>query len=229
MTSLLASFAVLALVGGVVALDGTSVGQVMLSRPLVAGTLGGLLVGAPAQGAMAGVVLEALHLAVLPVGAARYPEGGPAALVAGAFYAASDPGTDHGPGVYGGLLLVTVFALAWEWVGAASVEWMRRFNVRFAGVPRPEDADPAAVARRHGTAIALDYARGAGVTLGGALALWALLRAVPLDDFPEDWARWVVGASVAAGTASALRLFGRSHYPLFLGGAALAALLAWLR
>ena len=62
---------VLALLGGVLALDGTSLGQFMVSRPLVACVLAGLVAGDPAAGAMAGLVLEALHIAVLPVGAAR--------------------------------------------------------------------------------------------------------------------------------------------------------------
>ena len=230
-----ALLAALALVGGLVALDGTSVGQLMLSRPLVAASLGGLLAGAPGMGGAAGVVLEALHLAVLPVGAARYPEGGPAALVAGALYASADSASAAQAPLSGaaGLLAIVLFALAWEWVGAATVERMRHFNVRFAGAPRPEDADPAAVARRHGTAVALDFARGALVSLAGAVTLGALLgalvEAVDLGRFPAGWAKLVLGASVAAGTASALRLFGRGHYPLFLAGAALAALLAWLR
>lgn len=230
-----ALLAALALLGGLVALDGTSVGQFMLSRPLVAGALGGLLAGAPSQGVIAGLVLEALHLAVLPVGAARYPEGGPAALVAGALYASADPASAAEAPIAGatGLLVIVLFALAWEWVGAATVERMRHFNVRFAGAPRPRDAGPAAVARRHGTAIALDFARGALVSLAGAVMLGALLGAlvdaVDLGRFRDDWAMLAIGASVAAGTASALRLFGRGHYPLFLAGAAAAALLTWLR
>ena len=63
--------------GGLVAVDGTSCGQFMISRPFAAATVAGLLAGDALMGATAGVVLEAFHLAVLPVGAARYPEGGP--------------------------------------------------------------------------------------------------------------------------------------------------------
>ncbi|HET7464464.1 MAG TPA: PTS sugar transporter subunit IIC, partial [Longimicrobium sp.] len=73
MTLTLAETVAVTLIGGLVALDGTSVGQFMVSRPFIAAALGGLAVGRPAEGVAAGVVLEARHLAVLPVGAARYP------------------------------------------------------------------------------------------------------------------------------------------------------------
>jgi mannose/fructose/N-acetylgalactosamine-specific phosphotransferase system component IIC len=52
----------LTLLGAVVALDATSFGQLMLSRPLVAGTLAGALVGLPLEGALVGAMLEALSL-----------------------------------------------------------------------------------------------------------------------------------------------------------------------
>src|SRR5690606_39516372 len=79
----------LLLLGGWMAVDGTSVGQFMVSRPLVAASLAGWIVGDPAAGLTVGVILELFHLAVLPVGAARYPEGGPAAVVAGSLYGAA--------------------------------------------------------------------------------------------------------------------------------------------
>jgi hypothetical protein len=39
----------------------------------------------------------------------------------------------------------------------------------------------------------------------------------------------VVRLAAVAGIASALRLFGRANYPLFLAGGAAGALVAWLR
>ena len=213
-----------ALLGGLLALDGTSVGQVMVSRPLVAASLGGWLVGRPAQGLAIGIVLEALHLAVLPVGAARYPESGPAAMVAGAAYAAQPP-------VYGGsaaLLAAVLFALAMEWVGGRTVVLLRQFNVRFSGAPE-EGLTPGALARRHGTPVALDFLRGAALTLAGVLALGAILGITDVRGFPDVAADTVVRLAAAAGIASALRLFGRAHYPLFVAGALAGALVAWLR
>ena len=47
------------------------VDAVSAERPFPA--LAGAVVGRPMAGAMIGVVLEAFHLSVLPVGAARFP------------------------------------------------------------------------------------------------------------------------------------------------------------
>lgn len=216
--------AAVALLGGFLALDGTSVGQVMVSRPLVAASLGGCVAGRPMAGMAVGVVLEALHLAVLPVGASRYPEGGPAGVVAGAVFAAQLPAANGGAV----LLAAVLFALGMEWVGGRTVVLLRQRNARFAGAP-PEGLTPGALARRHATPIAADFLRGALLALAGVLALGALLGAADVAGFPDVAAGTVVRLAAAAGIASALRLFGRSHYPLFLAGAAAGALVAWLR
>jgi hypothetical protein len=212
------------LIGGLVALDGTSVGQLMISRPFVAAALGGLAVGRPAQGIAAGVVLEALHLAVLPVGAAKYPEGGPPAVAAGAVYAANFP-----PVAQAATLLVAVLvALALEWVGGRSVERLRQLNVRFAGAPA-DGLTPGELWRRHLAPVGLDFVRGALITLAGVLALGWLLEAIDFSGFPELAVGTLIRVSVVAGLASALRLFGRGNYRLFIAGAAAGALVAWLR
>jgi len=74
----------LALLGGLLALESTSVGQLMLSRPLVAGTLTGWVMGSAAAGFAVGTILEVYLLVSLPVGASRYPEGGLATVIAAA-------------------------------------------------------------------------------------------------------------------------------------------------
>lgn len=221
-----AQTAAAAVLGGLLALDGTSVGQLMVSRPFVAAALGGALVGHPAQGMAAGVVLEALHLAVLPVGASRYPEGGPAGVAAGAVYAAAHPA----PAAASATLLIAVLcALALEWVGGRTVVALRQANVRFAGAPA-EGLTPGGLARRHGTPVALDFLRGAALALLGVLGIGALAAvAAELSGFPEVAAGTVVRLAAVAGIASALRLFGRANYPLFLAGGAAGALVAWLR
>jgi PTS system sorbose-specific iic component len=223
MTLTLAQTVAVTLIGGLVALDGTSVGQFMVSRPFVAAALGGLVVGHPAEGVAAGVVLEALHLAVLPVGAARYPEGGPPAVAVGAVYAANVP-----PVAASATLLVTVLvALALEWVGGRSVEGMRKLNVRFSGAPA-DGLTPAALAGRHLAPVAIDYLRGSALTLATVLLLGWLLRAIDASGFPGVAVGTLIRISVVAALASALRLFGRAHYPLFIAGAAAGVVVAWL-
>ncbi len=57
-----------ALVGGVIGLDRTAVGQFMISQPLVVGPLTGWLLGDPITGTVIGAVLELLWVLDMPVG-----------------------------------------------------------------------------------------------------------------------------------------------------------------
>jgi mannose/fructose/N-acetylgalactosamine-specific phosphotransferase system component IIC len=212
----------LGLLGGVLALDATSVGQFMLSRPLIAAGLAGMIAGNPEGGIVVGVLMEAIHLAVLPVGAARYPEAGPASVAAAGAFAGA-PETSQVA-----LLASVVFMLAWGWLGGRSVEWMRRMNARIA-VPAPGPVDAATVEGMHWRAIGLDFARGVVVTLAGLLVLGTLLETLGCIPFREPWTRPALALSAAAALASSLRLFGRRRLPLFAAGAAAGAVLLWLR
>ena len=71
----------LALLGGLLGLDVVSFPQAMVSRPIVASTLAGTLIGHSESGLLIGVVLELIALDTLPFGASRYPEWGSASVV----------------------------------------------------------------------------------------------------------------------------------------------------
>ncbi|MEP6589812.1 MAG: PTS sugar transporter subunit IIC [Gemmatimonadota bacterium] len=77
---------ILALVawGVFVAVDLVTVPQGLFSRPLVAASVAGAIAGNVTAGLLAGMVLELYALDVLPIGASRYPDYGPAAVAAGA-------------------------------------------------------------------------------------------------------------------------------------------------
>ena len=77
------SWLIAALLGGFVGLDATSFPQVMISRPVVAGVLTGVLFGRPAEGLAVGFLVEAFSLIILPIGAARYPDSGTATVTMG--------------------------------------------------------------------------------------------------------------------------------------------------
>lgn len=66
--SLLVDALLVALVGGVLALDRTAVFQTMVSRPLVTGPVVGFFLGDAWTGLVAGAVLELLFIAEIPVG-----------------------------------------------------------------------------------------------------------------------------------------------------------------
>lgn len=213
--------ALLVFVGGWLAVDATSLGQLMVSRPLVAATLGGWLAGAPEQGALLGLVLEALQLSVLPIGAARYPEPGPAALLGGAAVA-----WQRGAGL-AILPAVVLFCLVWEWISGLTVQWLRRCNDHYA-VPADVAAVSGATLRRlHFGALALDFARGCIVTALGLAALQALRALAPALLLPPVVARPLTMLIAAAGVASVLRLFGarRAGWALCGGAAGLAFVL----
>jgi PTS system mannose-specific IIC component len=222
-TDLLASptiIALLLLLGGWVAVDGTAFGQFMISRPLVAATLAGWICGNPLAGVEIGVVLEAFHLSVLPVGAARYPEGGPPAVVAGAVVAAEGAAP-------GALLTALVFALSWEWVAGATIRSMRSTNVRILGIHSPDTR--SSLQARHLLAVALDFGRGVllvGVGLGVVMAMLEVVRGG--WPFAADTTRSYVGALLVGLLATASRIFG-GRARLFAAGAALAGLIVVLR
>ena len=213
------------LLGAWAAMDATSWGQLMVSRPMVAVLLAGAIVGAPTAVLPLALLLEAAQLMVLPVGAARYPEAGPAAVAGAAVFSA----TDHGAAA---LLTTLVCVLGWEWVCGVSVRRLRQFSARYAAVPGVARLEPRALVRRHLTAIAIDGARGAGATLVGlllmaavlALSAPALAAAAPLLPVLP----LLIAGVLAALLAAAGRLFsGRTR--LFLAGTALGVLVAWLR
>lgn len=202
------------LLGGALALDGTSVGQFMVSRPLVAGALTGWLLGDPALGLVMGALLELYLLVSFPSGGARFPEGATAAVVAVASAAAVD--------APGALPLGFAVGLVWGQVGGFSVSGIRHLNGRI--IPEPDDPRPDRVALSHLGAMTLDGLRGVLVTLVGVLGgRWAVAwMAVgwPLES-ADTRGLLLVGGAVSAGIL--LRTLGglHRHRILFAAGMAL--------
>jgi mannose/fructose/N-acetylgalactosamine-specific phosphotransferase system component IIC len=218
----LPTLALVTLLGGLIALDATSMGQFMLSRPFIAAGIGGMVAGSPEGGIVIGLLLEALHLAVLPVGASRYPEAGPAATAAAAAYAGA-------AGSEKALLAAVLFALLWGWVSGRSVEAMRRLSVRLAVPAGAEGVSPAAMERGHLAAVGVDFARGALMTLAGTVVLGVALETLGWVPFREPWTRPALALSAAAALAASLRLFGLARLPWFAAGAAAGVTVVLLR
>jgi PTS system mannose-specific IIC component len=116
----------LAFLGALLGLDVVSFPQAMISRPLVAATLAGAVVGNPAAGLLVGAVLELFALETLPVGASRYPEWGSAAVVAGGLYAQQPEASA------GSLCLSVLVGLVAAWVSGESMVLLRRLNGQLA-------------------------------------------------------------------------------------------------
>lgn len=69
MTGLVVPLLITSIFGGVVSLDRTCLGQFMVSRPIVAAPLLGLVLGCPNEAIFIGLVYELLFVRSLPVGA----------------------------------------------------------------------------------------------------------------------------------------------------------------
>lgn len=151
----------LTLLGGVLALDATSVGQFMISRPLVAGALTGWVMGDVALGLSVGVVLELYLLVAFPTGGSRFPEGSTATVVAVASAAAASTA--------GAVPLGIALGLVWGHLGGLSITGLRKLNGRF--IPEPDDARVSArrLVTAHAGAVGLDFVRGCLLTLSGIL------------------------------------------------------------
>jgi len=209
----------LAALGGGLALDGTSVGQFMLSRPLVAGTITGWLLGDPATGFLLGAVLEMYLLVSFPTGGARFPEGATATVVA-----VSCASFAVGPG---SLPLAAAAGLLWGQVGGLSITGLRKLNGHLVPEPFEPGIRPARVVRAQAAGVVLDFLRGSIVTLAG-VAIGRPVVAYLSGSWPmgpaESLALVLLGAAVSTGIL--LRDFGgfRSRRFLFVAGFALGVL-----
>jgi mannose/fructose/N-acetylgalactosamine-specific phosphotransferase system component IIC len=116
----------IAILGGVLGLDVVGFPQAMISRPLVAATAGGALVGHSVSGMLIGAALELIALETLPFGAARYPEWGSAATVGGALYA------KHYGDPAGAMTMAVLASVATAWIGGWSMIQLRYANARAA-------------------------------------------------------------------------------------------------
>ena len=179
----------IAVLGGLLGLDVVSFPQAMISRPLVAATLAGVLVGHSASGLLVGAVLELIALETLPFGASRYPEWGSASVVGGAIFAS------HPSHPAGAMTCAMVAALATTWIGGWTMVKLRQANAGWARDRRDalEAGSRGAVTSLQLMGMTADLARGAVLT-GLAFTLLAPLA---------DWciAHWDIDARLSRSMA----------------------------
>jgi mannose/fructose/N-acetylgalactosamine-specific phosphotransferase system component IIC len=207
--------------GVITGIDLVSVLQSMVARPLVAGTVAGAIVGDPATGVLVGMVLELFALEVLPVGGARIPDYGPAAV------AATAAGAGAAPGELGAALVV---GLAIAHAGEASIRVLRRWNTHrvHARAAMLDAGDARALERAQMGGIARDALRALLLTVAGLALAWVVRAWQPLPPRGSVLLTAVLaGIGLATATMNGKRLAsGRSGYlwlTLGLGGG-----IAWL-
>ena len=220
----------LAVLGAVLGLDVVSFPQAMVSRPIVAATAAGALIGQPERGLLMGVALEFFALESLPFGASRYPEWGSAAVVGGALFAMTP---DNTPAAMTVSALLALFAAS---VGGTSMVALRRWNARWAR------RQQQGIARGSGnTVVGLQLAgMTADLLRGGLLTLGALVVFRPLHEaiigtftFPSTLSRAVVVAVASAVGLAAVwkvvRTTAGARWLLLSGIAAGSVLAGWVR
>jgi len=197
-----AMWALVAALGGLLAVDGVSMSQVMVSRPIVSATVGGALLGDAAGGMLVGALLELLTMRHPPYGAASYPDTGPAGLIAGSAYAASGAASIE--------TLVAAVLVGWVigWMGAYTGYMRRRVNERLLARPEWLAADSRRLERRHRAAIAIDGMRGVFLT-GGLLVpsvlLVTVVGVVPVGEIGTALGAGAVVLALAASIGSGAR------------------------
>jgi PTS system mannose-specific IIC component len=213
--------------GTLVGLDLVSMPQAMIARPLVAGAVAGAMLGDLGTGLRLGVIFELFQYDILPMGAVRYPEYGPATVAA--------VGAAHAAAGALGIGLGAVVGLVTGLLGGISIHWMRRLNAWAVrrNTNALERGDVSVLVRLHVMSILRDAARAALVTAVG-LVLAAGVREFLVGGLAVRGAMVVAvvatGAGVAAGTAGTLRLVGRGpDLRWFAAGLLGGAAGAWLR
>lgn len=204
-------FAALLLWGTVVGLDLVSVPQGLLARPLVAGSVAGWLVGDLEAGLRVGAVLELFALDVLPVGASRYPEYGPASVGAVAAAAFLPPALGTGLGVLLGLVVAIVAERTLDWLRHANARHVHRLTGDL------EAGSRSAIRRLQWAGLGRDAARSAGITAFGLALTFVFMHWVRLVWVPPLLTPVLVGVALAAAFTGAFRTAGHGRRRAWLG------------
>jgi mannose/fructose/N-acetylgalactosamine-specific phosphotransferase system component IIC len=212
--------------GTLVGLDLVSVPQAMIARPLVAGTVAGWIAGDVEAGLRVGLLLELFALDVLPVGASRYPDYGPATVGAAAF-AAVVGGWEISLGIAAGIAVAV--ALLGDWSLYRLRHRIARDIQRHTAALSAGDA--GTIRGLQYRSIAQDAMRSLALT---ALALGlgaAAIRWLSLDFVTARMLTMVaIGCGLAAVVGGAIRSAGRgARIRWLVVGVATGVTLAWLQ
>lgn len=179
----------LSLLGGLLGLDVVSFPQAMISRPIVAATLGGAFGGHALAGLVCGAALECLAVESLPVGASRYPEWGSASTVAGVLAAQGTAGSVV-PSA-GSLAIAVVMGILTAWIGGWTMVRHRKLIATWA---RPRLDQLAAGNDRTVVSLQL-FGMTADFLRGTMLTFVVLLPALYFTEWANS--RWTAGADIS--------------------------------
>ncbi len=201
---------IVALIGGLVALDTTAGPQVMISQPIVAGPVLGLLLGELETGLLVGTMLELIWIGTVPAGASRFFDSNMAAVAAtgATIWAMQRCGIARPSAV----LLSLGVVLPIGFLGSRMTVGVRKLNGRLI-----RKADVAARSGRafrislyHGYGAGFSFIRGACLSLLGTVTGGLLVSALAglLPPVREDRSAILLIARIGLGGAVCLKRFG---------------------
>jgi mannose/fructose/N-acetylgalactosamine-specific phosphotransferase system component IIC len=212
-------FIALLLLGTIAGIDLVSGPQILLARPIVVGTLTGLILGDPASGILAGGILELYAQEVLPVGATRYPDYGPGTVAA--VWLTNQLGTSS---VGFGVLTALIIAELGGW----SLHLLRRANGRALELANAGlvAGDVRAAAGLQVGGIVRDGVRSLVLTAAGLLIARLLFPlALQQTGAGEVLGAVMIATGLAGAVAGAIRTSGRGWRGVVL---AAALLIGWV-
>ena len=117
-------------IGGIISVDTTAAWQIMISRPLVACTILGAILGYFELGLLIGILLEIPWLIEIPAGGAYISEGNLGALIATGLTIFIVDNNINSPNI--ALVISIVWGLFVSWSGGKLVVSMRKMNTMLA-------------------------------------------------------------------------------------------------
>lgn len=189
--------------------------QQLFSRPVVAASGAGLLLGDLEAGFRVGVLLELFALEVLPIGAVKYPDYA-GASVAGTVVAAGNPWTET-------LGAAVILSLSLAMISQPLIDYGRRANARavhrLAG--ELEHGNAAVLARLQHGGLLREFLRAVLTGVVGVAAAVMLRNAIPGTPLAaQPLALLAVAGGAAAGLHGMVRIAGQGDRTLWLAAGA---------
>jgi len=221
----LAEFVIISLAGGFVAFDTTAGWQIMISQPLVACTLVGLIFGNPQLGLLMGILMQLPWLKEMPVGGAHHSDSNIGAFVAASLtviLARHEVNTDNI------LIVITIiYGLAVGWFSGNIVASMRKANNRivYQADKAAEAGDTGQITRLNVLGMIYAYITGLVIVaisfIAGYLMLSKLGAFIPVY-FDKAFGYARIGI-LALGVGSMISMFlTRKRIHFFAYGAVIA-------
>jgi mannose/fructose/N-acetylgalactosamine-specific phosphotransferase system component IIC len=214
-------------------MDTTVAWQMMLSQPLVCGTLAGLLVGFPEAGIFIGVVLQMLWSGSMPVGARPMPDA-PVGTICGVWLAAvllgGEQTVSNSFSQLAGLMAALCVALAGRW----TISWERELSGKLVRRLRARLSSGATInpGATQALGVTMAFCRGYLLCMVAAVVFTFLapLLTAAREVAERDYRLVVlVIEGLAIGVLFPVFVRGaKGRLPAFAGGVALALLLRHL-